>query len=105
MPETTIRPAIPEDVSALLPLYRAYADFYESKPTDEGLRELMGALIAAPDSEGFLLAGEIDGELAGFAACDWKWSSLRGARMVYLEDLFVAPDARGHGLADELIKA
>ena len=46
-----------------------------------------------------------DGTVAGFAACGWKWSSLRGARIVVLEDLFVAPEARGQGHADALIEA
>jgi GNAT superfamily N-acetyltransferase len=35
----------------------------------------------------------------------WKWSSLRGARIAILEDLFVAADARGQGAADGLIEA
>jgi GNAT superfamily N-acetyltransferase len=41
----------------------------------------------------------------GFAACGWKWSSLRGARIVVLEDLFVAERARGRGHAEALIEA
>ena len=43
--------------------------------------------------------------MVGFAACGWKWSSLRGARIVVLEDLFVAEAARGRGHADALIEA
>jgi ribosomal protein S18 acetylase RimI-like enzyme len=65
------------------------------------------AIIAAPEEEGFLLVaadGE-SGEVVGFAACGWKWSSLRGARIVVLEDLFVAEHARGRGHADALIEA
>jgi GNAT superfamily N-acetyltransferase len=41
----------------------------------------------------------------GFAACGWKWSSLRGARIVVLEDLFVAEQSRARGHADALIEA
>jgi GNAT superfamily N-acetyltransferase len=41
----------------------------------------------------------------GFALNQWKWSSLRGARVVVLDDLFVHSDARGKGYADELIFA
>ena len=40
----------------------------------------------------------------GFATLDWKWSSLKAARIGYLEDLFVDPDARGRGIADALIE-
>ena len=35
----------------------------------------------------------------------WKWSSLRAARIAVMEDLFVAPEARGQGAADALIRA
>jgi len=45
------------------------------------------------------------GEVVGFAACGWKWSSLRAARIVVLEDLFVAEQARGRGHAEALIEA
>lgn len=97
-----IRLARPEEVEDLLPLMRAYCEFYESSPPDEGLREVMRTLIADP-SQGALFIAR-DGEKAvGFAAIDWKWSSLKGARIGYLEDLFVDPDARGNGIADALI--
>ena len=52
-----------------------------------------------------LLVADEGGEAIGFAAVGWKWSSLRGARIAVLEDLFVAPEARGKGAADALIEA
>ena len=99
-----VGPAAEEEVDALLPLMRGYCDFYEASPTDEGLREMARALIAAPDREGMLLAARANGEAIGFAALGWKWSSLRGARIAVLEDLYVAPEARGRGAADALIE-
>jgi GNAT superfamily N-acetyltransferase len=99
-----IRDAKDEDVEQILPLMLAYCDFYEVEhPDEDGLREMARALIAAPDAEGYLLAAAEDGNVVGFAACGWKWSSLRGARIVVLEDLFVAPEVRGRRVADELI--
>ena len=100
----TVRPATEADMPALLPLIRAYAEFYESDPRDDGLVRMCRALIGDPDGEGVLLAAcDRDGAVVGFAAMSWKWSSLRGAKVGYLEDLYVAPAARGSGLADELI--
>jgi ribosomal protein S18 acetylase RimI-like enzyme len=104
MADFEIRPATEADVPAIVPLMRAYCDFYEANPTDQGLEEMARALIGSADSEGLLLVGERGGEVVGFAACGWKWSSLRGARIVVLEDLFVASEARGHGIADALIE-
>jgi GNAT superfamily N-acetyltransferase len=99
-----IESATEADLGPLLPLMRGYCEFYESNPPDEGLERMARALIAAPDDEGMLLvARRGDGAAVGFAAVGWKWSSLRGARVAVLEDLFVAPEARGGGIAGELI--
>jgi ribosomal protein S18 acetylase RimI-like enzyme len=102
-----IRAASEPDLSALLPLMRGYCRFYGADPADEALERMARALIAAPDHEGFLLVATEDSghDAVGFAACGWKWSSLRGARIVVLEDLFVDEAARGRGHADALIEA
>jgi GNAT superfamily N-acetyltransferase len=100
-----VRPATHEDIEAIVPLMLAYCDFYEVEHPDEaGLTEMAKTLIDAPDDTGFLLAAAEDGQPAvGFAACGWKWSSLRGARCVVMEDLYVDPESRGTGVADRLI--
>jgi GNAT superfamily N-acetyltransferase len=99
-----IRPAVESDIPALMPLMRGYCDFYAANPPDAGLDEMARALIASTDDLGMLLVADEDGEAIGFAAVGWKWSSLRGARIAVLEDLFVAPEARGRGAADALIQ-
>jgi GNAT superfamily N-acetyltransferase len=101
-----VRSADERDIPALMPLMRGYCDFYESNPPDSGLEVMARALIATPEDQGMLLVAEDDaGKVIGFAAVGWKWSSLRGARIAVLEDLFVAQDARGKGAADALIRA
>jgi GNAT superfamily N-acetyltransferase len=102
-----IRPATESDVPVVRSLLRAYCDFYAASPSESSLERMVWALIAAPDHEGFLLVAEDDesAEVVGLAACGWKWSSLRAARVVVLEDLFVAEAARGRGHADALIAA
>jgi GNAT superfamily N-acetyltransferase len=101
-----IRDATPDDVGALMPLMRGYTDFYESDPSDEGLEKMIRDVIAAPEEQAFLLVATDDsGTVVGFALNQWKWSSLRGARVAVLDDLFVGADARGKGYADELILA
>lgn len=100
-----VRPARDDEVEALLPLIRGYCDFYEASPTDDGLREMARALIADPEQGALFIARNDQGEAVGFAAMGWKWSSLRAARIGVMEDLFVAPDARGKGFAEALIEA
>jgi GNAT superfamily N-acetyltransferase len=99
-----VRPAREDEIEELLPLMRAYCDFYESSPADEGVMTMARTLIDDP-SQGIVFLARRDDRAIGFATLDWKWSMLKGARIGYLEDLFVDPDARGGGTADALIQA
>jgi GNAT superfamily N-acetyltransferase len=93
------------DLPHLLPLMRAYCDFYGVAPGDEELMSLAHALMADPDCEGFqLIARDDDGRAVGFATVFWTWSTLAAARTAIMNDLFVHPDARGSGLAEALIE-
>jgi GNAT superfamily N-acetyltransferase len=98
-----IRPAREDEIDELLPLMRAYCDFYESSPSDQGVIAMARTLISDP-SQGAVFIAREDGRAIGFATLDWKWSMLKGARIGYLEDLFVDPAARGRGTADALIQ-
>jgi GNAT superfamily N-acetyltransferase len=98
-----IRPAREDEIEELLPLMRAYCDFYGSSPADEGVRAMARTLISDP-SQGAVFIAREEGRAIGFATLDWKWSMLKGARIGYLEDLFVDPAARGRGTADALIQ-
>lgn len=93
------------DLSDLLPLLRAYCDFYKVSPSDRELLDLARSLLADPDCEGFqLIARESSGRAVGFATVYWSWSTLTAAREAIMNDLFVHPDARGSGLAEALIE-
>ena len=95
-----------EDLEELLPLLRGYCDFYEVSPSDESLLAVSRALIADPEREGLqLIARAPDGTAIGFATVYWTWQTLNAARLAVMNDLFIAPEARGGGLADRLIAA
>jgi GNAT superfamily N-acetyltransferase len=102
---STIATVTEHDLPELLPLMRGYCDFYEVPVTDEQLLALSSALIADPEHEGVqLLARDDDTRAAiGFATVFWTWSTTRGGRLAVMNDLFVAPEARGKGAADALI--
>jgi GNAT superfamily N-acetyltransferase len=94
------------DLGELLPLMRAYCDFYEVAPSDDALLALSRALLADPDREGVqLLARDDDGAAVGFATVFWSWATTIAARIGVMNDLFVAPAARGSGAAEALIAA
>jgi GNAT superfamily N-acetyltransferase len=96
----------PVDLPELLPLLRAYCDFYQVSPSDRALVELSRALLADPRREGLqLLARDESGRAVGFATLYWTWQTLSAARVGVMNDLYVAAEARGTGVAGALIDA
>jgi GNAT superfamily N-acetyltransferase len=92
-----------EELGELLPLMRAYCDFYGAVPPDEDLLAMARALIADPEREGVQIIARDDRRPVGFATIFWTWSTLRAARIGVMNDLFVDPAARGKGIAEALI--
>jgi GNAT superfamily N-acetyltransferase len=93
------------DLDDLLPLMRAYCEFYEVGPSDEALLALSRNLIEHPGEGLQLIARGDDGTAIGFATVFWTWQTLSASRLGVMNDLFVSEDARGGGVADALIAA
>jgi GNAT superfamily N-acetyltransferase len=89
----------------LLPLMRAYCDFYSVQPSDAALLAMSRALIADPVHEGVQLLATADGEDAGFATIFWSWETTTSGRIGVMNDLFVTPASRGRGISSVLISA
>lgn len=102
-PLLSIRPATVDDVSLIRRLIGELAEYERladaAVATDQDLRlQLFGPQPAAE-----VLIGEVDGEAAGFALFFHNFSTFLGKRGLYLEDLFVRPAFRGHGLGRHLM--
>lgn len=65
--------------------------------------ETLGLHLFGPQPMAEVLIGEIDGAPRGFALFFHNFSTFEGKPGLYLEDLFVAPDARGSGLGKALL--
>jgi GNAT superfamily N-acetyltransferase len=96
--QPTIRPAIPADADAIIRLIIALADFEQLPPPDEAARTrlLADAFAAHPRFDIFL--AEIDGQAVGYAFVFETYSTFLAQPSLYLEDLFVLPDYRQHGV-------
>jgi GNAT superfamily N-acetyltransferase len=101
---TAIQPVTEEDLPELLPLLRGYCEFYETDPSDEALLELSRWLLVHPEDGIQMLARDKGGRAVGFSTIYWTWRTMHASRIAVLEDIFVAPEARGTGIADELIR-
>jgi GNAT superfamily N-acetyltransferase len=102
----SIRTVAEADLADLVPLMRAYCEFYRVAPSDQALLGLSRALLGDPEREGLqLIARDADGSAIGFATIFWSWSTTTATRIGIMHDLYVSPDARGLGVAERLIRA
>jgi GNAT superfamily N-acetyltransferase len=100
-----IRPATRADAPVIASLVRELADYEkllnEAKATAEDfLRE-----IESPNPVIHVLIAEWDGSPCGFALYFFNFSTFVGRPGLYLEDLFVRPAQRSHGIGRALLRA
>ncbi len=98
-----IRDAARGDVPIILDFIRALAEYerlaHEAVATPADIeRELFG-----PSPKVFCQLAEVDGRPAGFALWYYTFSTFQGRLGIWLEDLFVNPDMRGHGVGKALL--
>jgi GNAT superfamily N-acetyltransferase len=99
----SIDTVVDSDLPELLPMLRAYCDFYRVDPPDDRLLALATTLIENPD-EGVQLIARGDGTPLGFATIYWTWQTLHAGRVGVLNDLYVQAVARGTGTGRALIE-
>lgn len=98
-----IRPAAPADAAVIFSFIRELAEY--EKLLDEVMTneaEIAAALFN-PNPRVFCDIAEWNGEPAGFALWFYNFSTFRGHHGIYLEDLFVRPEFRGHGIGKALL--
>jgi GNAT superfamily N-acetyltransferase len=99
----TIRVANAGDLDLIIGFIRALAD-YERLADDVRLdRDVLGRHLFGHTPKAEVLIGEIDRVAQGFALFFHNFSTFEGKPGIYLEDLFVAPEARGSGLGKALL--
>ena len=100
-----VRQAAPADGPALLELVTALAEYEKLPPPDAHARErlLRDGFGAAPRFE--LLFGELDGRPVAYSLYFFTYSSFLARPTLYLEDLFVLPEARRHGMGGAMLRA
>jgi ribosomal protein S18 acetylase RimI-like enzyme len=100
----TVRDASTSDVDQLAPLFDGYRQFYGRYPDLALARQFLTERLSRNQSM-VLLAQAADGTAVGFVQLYPSFSSVRAAPVYILNDLFVAPAARGRGVGRILMKA
>ncbi len=97
--------ATPQDIPELLAMIQALARY--EKLEDQCVSteaDLQRALFSAkPEAEA--LIARIEGKAAGFALFCHNFSTFLGRHGLWLEDLFVHENCRGHGIGKKLLAA
>src|SRR5246127_5837371 len=100
-----IRRAIPEDAADITGMIHALAEF--ERAADQCTvteTQISTALFdSSPTVHGHV--AEVDGEIAAMALWFLNFSTWDGVAGIYLEDLYVRPRFRRHGLARALLAA
>ena len=102
MAAPTIRSALPSDEAAWRKLWHGYCDFYGATLSQDVTNRTWKRILD-PDSAVMCIVAEVDGQIYGFANCVVHENTWETQAVCYLEDLFVAPGARGHGIGRALI--
>jgi GNAT superfamily N-acetyltransferase len=100
-----IRPATREDAATIAGLVRELADYEKLLPEAKATAADFVRELESPNPVIHVLIAEWNGAPAGFALYFFNFSTFVGRSGLYLEDLFVRPAQRAHGIGRALLRA
>jgi len=100
----SIRPAAPADSALIFALVCELADYEQLQSEVDATPEEIAAALFSERPRVFCDIAEWDGEPAGFAVWFHNFSTFRGRRGIYLEDVFVRPAYRDRGIGKALMQ-
>lgn len=104
MADLKIRNAARGDVPVILQFITELAVFEKASDQVAATEaQIEAALFSAPVAAHAVMC-EIDGQCVGFAIYFYSFSTWTGVRGLYLEDLYVTPNARGFGAGKALLR-
>jgi len=102
---TIIRPLDAADEADWRRLWTGYLEFYETAASEKVYRTTFARLLNDDPQEYHGLVAEQDGRLVGLTHYLFHRHCWRVENVIYLQDLYVDPDARGSGAGRALIEA
>ena len=99
-----LRPAEAGDEAALVDLIGALARYEKLEHAMEATPADIAAALFAENPRVFCDVAEVDGAVVGFALWFYTFSTFRGRHGIWLEDLFVRPEARRAGAGRALLR-
>jgi len=97
-----LRDAEERDVDGIVALIAGLAEFEKLPGPDDGAAERLKRHLRSGQVK--LIVVELDGALAAYAAWFYSYSTFLARPGVYLEDLYVKPEARSRGIGERLLR-
>jgi GNAT superfamily N-acetyltransferase len=98
-----ISPATERDVAVVLEMIRGLAGYEKLAHVVTATEERVRATLFGQNPAAEVLLAYVDGGCAGFAVFYRTYSTFLAEPGIYLEDLYVKPDARGQGVGSALL--
>lgn len=105
MSEPVVRAARPEDAALVHDFVLRLAAYEKLSHAVSATREDLAGLLFGPEPRAFCDLVELDGQAAGFCLWFYTVSTFVGRAGIWIEDLFVLPEARGRGAGLALLQA
>ena len=99
----SIRPATADDLPLIAQLIRDLAEYERLAHEVRFDDAVLASKLFGPRPYAEVVIGELNGAPQGFALFFHNFSTFEGRPGIYLEDLFVQPEARGSGLGKALL--
>lgn len=100
-----VRPAVPADIPQLLALVRRYWDYEHISGFDALRVELLLQQLLSEPRLGAACLAEAEGRLTGYLIAVTVLSLEHGGLMAEIDEFFVLPEARAHGVGTRLLEA
>ncbi|MBY0425516.1 MAG: GNAT family N-acetyltransferase [Cytophagales bacterium] len=101
-----VRPASKEDFPRVSDMM---VSLYQDLGAEEGFMDTMKTTatfeyLFSPQQDLFLEIVEVNGAIAGYALCYAFWYNEMGGKVLQLDELYLLPAYRGHGLAFQYLE-
>ncbi|TDM06006.1 MAG: GNAT family N-acetyltransferase [Ideonella sp. MAG2] len=99
----TLRPATPQDIPAIVALIRELAEFEQLSHLVQTTPEKLHPHLFGERPVAEAVVAEVEGQVVAFALFFTNFSTFLAQPGLYLEDLYVQPAHRQHGLGRALL--